>query len=143
MAQQWVLTAASCFSAAGIPTSGTGQAKDDLIVHTNDGNIAVRKNMGTYFDGGTLVITLQAGLPSWPAGNGGQGTEGAGQSAHAGLRAPWRREGRLMCTALPRLRAAAHQTVRSHSRCRWPRGRVLVTFERPSGACWPHTGVGA
>ncbi|CAM5471300.1 hypothetical protein SGLAM104S_08187 [Streptomyces glaucescens] len=28
-------------------------ASDDLIVHTNDGNIAVRKNMGTYFDGGT------------------------------------------------------------------------------------------
>ncbi|WP_405468566.1 trypsin-like serine protease [Streptomyces anulatus] len=31
----------------------TGDNKADLIVHTNDGNIAVRKNMGTYFDGGT------------------------------------------------------------------------------------------
>ncbi|MFE2585816.1 trypsin-like serine protease [Streptomyces sp. NPDC059378] len=31
----------------------TGDGKDDLIVHGTDGNIAVRKNMGTYFDGGT------------------------------------------------------------------------------------------
>jgi hypothetical protein len=36
-------------AAAGIADN----ASDDLIVHTNDGNIAVRKNMGTYFDGGT------------------------------------------------------------------------------------------
>ncbi|MGW3669559.1 FG-GAP-like repeat-containing protein, partial [Streptomyces sp. NPDC005141] len=31
----------------------TGDNKADLIVHSTDGNIAVRKNMGTYFDGGT------------------------------------------------------------------------------------------
>ncbi|MEV7076930.1 trypsin-like serine protease, partial [Streptomyces sp. NPDC093990] len=31
----------------------TGDGKADLIVHGTDGNIAVRKNMGTYFDGGT------------------------------------------------------------------------------------------
>ncbi|WP_245877600.1 hypothetical protein [Streptomyces glaucescens] len=48
---------------AGVPpvmaAAGTADnASDDLIVHTNDGNIAVRKNMGTYFDGGTLMITL-------------------------------------------------------------------------------------
>ncbi|MER7596697.1 FG-GAP repeat domain-containing protein, partial [Streptomyces hydrogenans] len=31
----------------------TGDGKADLIVHGTDGNISVRKNMGTYFDGGT------------------------------------------------------------------------------------------
>ncbi|MFF8835164.1 trypsin-like serine protease [Streptomyces sp. NPDC015130] len=31
----------------------TGDNKADLIVHGTDGNISVRKNMGTYFDGGT------------------------------------------------------------------------------------------
>ncbi|MFJ4206463.1 trypsin-like serine protease, partial [Streptomyces sviceus] len=31
----------------------TGDGKADLIVHGTDGNVAVRKNMGTYFDGGT------------------------------------------------------------------------------------------
>ncbi|MEU5754320.1 FG-GAP-like repeat-containing protein [Streptomyces sp. NPDC047829] len=31
----------------------TGDGKDDMVVHTADGNVAVRKNMGTYFDGGT------------------------------------------------------------------------------------------
>ncbi|WP_232791116.1 trypsin-like serine protease [Streptomyces kanasensis] len=31
----------------------TGDGKADLVVHGTDGNIAVRKNMGTYFDGGT------------------------------------------------------------------------------------------
>ncbi|MEU3078730.1 trypsin-like serine protease [Streptomyces laurentii] len=31
----------------------TGDAKADLIVHGTDGKVAVRTNMGTYFDGGT------------------------------------------------------------------------------------------
>lgn len=31
----------------------TGDGKADLIVHTREGNIAVRKNTGTAFDGGT------------------------------------------------------------------------------------------
>ncbi|MEU2655173.1 trypsin-like serine protease, partial [Streptomyces sp. NPDC007325] len=31
----------------------TGDNKADLVVHGTDGNISVRKNMGTYFDGGT------------------------------------------------------------------------------------------
>ncbi|MEH0545884.1 FG-GAP-like repeat-containing protein [Streptomyces sp. B21-105] len=33
----------------------TGDGKADMLVHTPDGNINVRKNMGTYFDGGTLM----------------------------------------------------------------------------------------
>ncbi|MER6244354.1 fusidic acid esterase FusH, partial [Streptomyces griseorubiginosus] len=37
----------------------TGDGKADLFVHTiADGKVAVRKNMGTYFDGGTVMITL-------------------------------------------------------------------------------------
>ncbi|MER5889598.1 trypsin-like serine protease, partial [Streptomyces sp. NPDC001941] len=31
----------------------TGDGKADLIVHGRDGKVSVRKNMGTYFDGGT------------------------------------------------------------------------------------------
>ncbi|MFI0517424.1 trypsin-like serine protease, partial [Streptomyces sp. WSLK1-5] len=31
----------------------TGDGKADLIVHGTDGNVSVRRNMGTYFDGGT------------------------------------------------------------------------------------------
>ncbi|MFI0544307.1 FG-GAP-like repeat-containing protein [Streptomyces sp. WSLK1-3] len=37
----------------------TGDGKADLFVHTiADGKVAVRRNMGTYFDGGTVMITL-------------------------------------------------------------------------------------
>ncbi|MGC4987533.1 FG-GAP-like repeat-containing protein [Streptomyces sp. DT193] len=37
----------------------TGDGKADMFVHTiADGKVAVRKNMGTYFDGGTVMITL-------------------------------------------------------------------------------------
>ncbi|WP_228985602.1 VCBS repeat-containing protein, partial [Streptomyces sp. DH12] len=31
----------------------TGDGKADLVVHGRDGKVSVRKNMGTYFDGGT------------------------------------------------------------------------------------------
>ncbi|MFB6837233.1 FG-GAP-like repeat-containing protein [Streptomyces sp. NPDC056361] len=33
----------------------TGDGKADMMVHTTDGTISVRKNMGTYFDGGTVM----------------------------------------------------------------------------------------
>ncbi|MFJ3163892.1 FG-GAP repeat domain-containing protein, partial [Streptomyces kanasensis] len=37
----------------------TGDGKADLFVHeAASGNVSVRKNMGTYFDGGTLMITI-------------------------------------------------------------------------------------
>ncbi|MEV6355594.1 fusidic acid esterase FusH, partial [Streptomyces hydrogenans] len=37
----------------------TGDGKADMYVHViGNGEVSVRKNMGTYFDGGTLMITL-------------------------------------------------------------------------------------
>ncbi|MEU3838424.1 VCBS repeat-containing protein, partial [Streptomyces sp. NPDC028635] len=36
-------------------TDITGDGKADLVVHDTYGDISVRKNMGTYFDGGTLM----------------------------------------------------------------------------------------
>ncbi|MFC9492208.1 fusidic acid esterase FusH, partial [Streptomyces hydrogenans] len=37
----------------------TGDGKADMYVHViGTGEVSVRKNMGTYFDGGTLMVTL-------------------------------------------------------------------------------------
>ncbi|MFF0967147.1 FG-GAP repeat domain-containing protein [Streptomyces sp. NPDC003283] len=35
-----------------------GDGKADMIVHTKDGNIAIRTNHGTYWDQGKVMITL-------------------------------------------------------------------------------------
>lgn len=41
------------------PADVDGDGKDDLVVHeSGNGNVSVLKNMGNYFDGGTLMLTL-------------------------------------------------------------------------------------
>ncbi|MFJ6348763.1 FG-GAP-like repeat-containing protein [Streptomyces sp. NPDC092046] len=48
----------------------TGDNKADLIVHDTGGNVSVRKNMGTYFDAGTVMTQYWSNFLGQP----GQGT---------------------------------------------------------------------